>query len=94
MAWTRPIFDTLEPVWNDKFSFKNVQQNSTFKLTLFDKDINADDELGEAQFNTIHAINDMETAFDLPITLEGNKAGTLSIKVGVALNLLSYRHVH
>ncbi|KAF4130689.1 C2 domain [Phytophthora infestans] len=44
VAWTRPIFDSLEPEWNEKFFFKNVQQNSTFKLTLFDKDIDADEK--------------------------------------------------
>ncbi|ETI41811.1 hypothetical protein F441_12945 [Phytophthora nicotianae CJ01A1] len=81
VAWTRPIFDTLEPEWNEKFLFKNVQQNSTFKLTLFDKDIDADDELGAAQFNTIHTIYDTETTFDLPVTLQENKAGTISITV-------------
>ncbi|KAG2919153.1 hypothetical protein PC114_g6569 [Phytophthora cactorum] len=81
VAWTRPIFDTLEPEWNEKFFFKNVQQNSTFKLTLFDKDIDADDELGAAQFNTIHTIYDTETTFDLPITLQENKAGTINVKV-------------
>ncbi|POM62338.1 C2 domain containing hypothetical protein, partial [Phytophthora palmivora] len=81
VAWTRPIFDTLEPVWNEKFYFKNVQQNATFKLTLFDKDMNEDDELGIAQFNTIHTIYDTETDFDLPITLEGSKAGTITVKV-------------
>ncbi|KAI9990583.1 hypothetical protein PInf_018137 [Phytophthora infestans] len=32
VAWTRPIFDSLEPEWNEKFFFKNVQQNSTFKV--------------------------------------------------------------
>ncbi|KAG7382702.1 hypothetical protein PHYPSEUDO_004393 [Phytophthora pseudosyringae] len=81
VAWTRPIFDILEPVWNEKFSFKNVQQNSTFKLTLFDKDIDADDELGAAQFNTIHSLFDTETAFNLPITLQERKAGTISVNV-------------
>ncbi|KAG1712855.1 hypothetical protein DVH05_000590 [Phytophthora capsici] len=81
VAWTRPIFDTLEPEWNDKFFFKNVQQNSTFKLTLFDKDIDADDELGQATFNPVHTILDTETTFDLPITLNESKAGTLKINV-------------
>ncbi|GMF34891.1 unnamed protein product [Phytophthora fragariaefolia] len=81
VAWTRPIFDTLKPEWNEKFLFKNVQHSSVFKMSLFDKDMNADDELGEAQFIANTAMYDTETAFDLPITLGGRNAGTLTIKV-------------
>ncbi|GMF09714.1 unnamed protein product [Phytophthora lilii] len=81
VAWTRPIFDTLEPVWNEKFFFKNVPHDAVFKLSLFDKDVNADDELGETQFSASTAIHDVETPMDLPIKLQGSSAGTLSIKV-------------
>ncbi|KAE9308519.1 hypothetical protein PF008_g20947 [Phytophthora fragariae] len=81
VAWTRPIFDTLKPEWNEKFIFKNVQHSSVFKLSLFDKDMDADDELGEAQFIASTAMYDTETALDLPISLAGRNAGTLSIKV-------------
>ncbi|EGZ08667.1 hypothetical protein PHYSODRAFT_339103 [Phytophthora sojae] len=81
VAWTRPIFDTLKPEWNEKFVFKNVQHSSVFKFSLFDKDVDADDELGEAQFIANTAMYDTETAFDLPITMAGRNAGTLSIKV-------------
>ncbi|KAJ8558703.1 hypothetical protein ON010_g8747 [Phytophthora cinnamomi] len=80
VAWTRPIFDTLKPEWNEKFVFKNVQPSSVFKLSLFDKDMDADDELGEAQFIANTAMYDTDTAFDLPITMAGRNAGTLSIK--------------
>ncbi|EGZ04972.1 hypothetical protein PHYSODRAFT_342819 [Phytophthora sojae] len=81
VAWTRPIFDTLKPEWNEKFVFKNVQHSLVFKLSLFDKDVDADDELGEAQFIADTAMYATETAFDLPITMAGRNAGTLSIKV-------------
>ncbi|RLN66163.1 hypothetical protein BBJ29_008217 [Phytophthora kernoviae] len=39
VAWTRPIFDTLEPEWNEKFCFKNVSPNTLCKLYLLDKDV-------------------------------------------------------
>ncbi|OWZ01153.1 C2 domain-containing Hypothetical protein, partial [Phytophthora megakarya] len=38
VAWTRPIFSTLEPVWNEKFYFRNVKPDTLCKLYLLDKD--------------------------------------------------------
>ncbi|RLN66161.1 hypothetical protein BBJ29_008215 [Phytophthora kernoviae] len=46
VAWTRPIFNTLEPIWNETFFFKNLNPDTVCKLYLFDKDMNVDDPLG------------------------------------------------
>ncbi|KAI9990598.1 hypothetical protein PInf_018152 [Phytophthora infestans] len=71
VAWTRPIFDSLEPEWNEKFFFKNVQQNSTFKLTLFDKDIDADEKRSSTP----------STRFMTRRPHSKSKAGTINITV-------------
>ena len=80
VAWTRPVFSTLEPVWNEKFFFKNVQRDSLCRLYLFDKDVNTDDELGETHFTVVNT-NGMGTTFELAISLNRRNAGTIVIKV-------------
>lgn len=80
VAWTHPVFSTLEPVWNEKFYFKNVRPDSLCKLYLFDKDVNTDDELGETQFTAINT-DGAESTFELAISLNNRNAGTIVIKV-------------
>ncbi|CAH0488101.1 unnamed protein product [Peronospora farinosa] len=80
VAWTRPIFHTLEPVWNEKFSFKNVKPDTLCKLYLLDEDMDGDDALGETQFNAVNT-DGVETMFELHITRNGKKAGTIEVKV-------------
>ncbi|KAG7380170.1 hypothetical protein PHYBOEH_011543 [Phytophthora boehmeriae] len=80
VAWTRPIFDTLEPVWNDTFFFKNVRLGAMCKLKLFDKDMDEDDPLGEAQFPISNTSGNQAT-YQLPITQEGNNQGTITVKM-------------
>ncbi|RLN72461.1 hypothetical protein BBJ28_00019727 [Nothophytophthora sp. Chile5] len=80
VAWTRPIFDTLEPVWNEKFFFKNVSPDTLCKLYLLDKDVGADDPLGETQFKAANT-DGSETTFELPITRNDKSAGTIVVKV-------------
>ncbi|TDH66171.1 hypothetical protein CCR75_008465 [Bremia lactucae] len=81
MDLTRPIFDTLEPEWNEKFYFQNVPRDSKFSLIVMDTDLYNDDKLGVAQFPVRHVMNDIDVAYDLPLTLKDRKAGVLSIKV-------------
>lgn len=81
MAWTHPVFDTVDPKWDEKFYFQNVPKDAMFKLILYDTDQYKDDELGEAQFDIMSAINSKETTVDLPITHNDRKAGIISIKV-------------
>ncbi|CAI5721188.1 unnamed protein product [Hyaloperonospora brassicae] len=80
LAWTHPVFSTLDPVWNEKFFFRNVPLGSQCKLYLFDKDVNADDELGETQFTIVDTDN-TESTCELAITFHGKKAGTIVVKV-------------
>ncbi|KAF4130691.1 C2 domain [Phytophthora infestans] len=80
VAWTHPVFSTLEPVWNEKFFFKNVRPDSLCKLYLFDKDVNTDDELGETQFTAANTDGTVST-FELAIYLHGRSAGTIVVKV-------------
>ncbi|KAE9030318.1 hypothetical protein PR003_g11996 [Phytophthora rubi] len=80
VAWTRPIFDTLEPVWNEKFFFRNVRPDTLCKLYLLDKDFDGDDALGQAQFTAANT-DGAETTFELPITREDKPAGTIVVKV-------------
>ena len=82
VAWTHPVFSTLDPVWNEKFFFRNVPLGSQCKLYLFDKDVNADDELGETQFTIVDTDN-TESTCELAITFHGKKAGTIVVKVCV-----------
>eukprot|EP00644_Phytophthora_capsici_P011729 jgi/Phyca11/123194/e_gw1.50.175.1 len=81
VAWTHPIFSTLEPVWNEKFFFRNVRPDSLCKLYLFDKDVNADDELGETQFTAANTDGAIST-FELAISLNNRNAGTIVVKYG------------
>ncbi|EEY58867.1 C2 domain-containing protein, putative [Phytophthora infestans T30-4] len=81
VAWTHPVFSTLEPVWNEKFFFKNVRPDSLCKLYLFDKDVNTDDELGETQFTAANTDGTVST-FELAIYLHGRSAGTIVVKYG------------
>ncbi|TDH67057.1 hypothetical protein CCR75_008446 [Bremia lactucae] len=81
MDSTRPIFNGLNPVWDETFFFENVRPNSTFKLSLYDVDTDKDDKLGSAFFDMIDAVDDEENAFDLPITLKDQRAGVISITV-------------
>ncbi|OWY91315.1 C2 domain-containing Hypothetical protein, partial [Phytophthora megakarya] len=80
VAWTRPIFSTLEPVWNEKFYFRNVKPDTLCKLYLLDKDFEDDDKLGQTQFTAANT-NGTETTFELPITREDKAAGTIIVKV-------------
>ncbi|RLN55561.1 hypothetical protein BBP00_00008440 [Phytophthora kernoviae] len=80
VAWTRPIFDTLEPEWNEKFCFKNVSPNTLCKLYLLDKDVGADDPLGETQFKAANT-DGHETTFELPIKRGDKNAGSIIVKV-------------
>ncbi|CAH0476973.1 unnamed protein product [Peronospora belbahrii] len=80
VAWTHPVFSTLEPVWNEKFFFKNVQHNSLCRLHLFDKDVNADDELGDTCF-AIANTNGVWSTSELAISLNRRHAGTIVVKV-------------
>ncbi|EEY58868.1 C2 domain-containing protein, putative [Phytophthora infestans T30-4] len=80
VAWTRPIFDTLEPVWNEKFFFKNVKPDTICKLYLFDEDFNGDDALGQTQFTAANT-DGAETTFELPIKRNDKAAGTIVVKV-------------
>eukprot|EP00644_Phytophthora_capsici_P011730 jgi/Phyca11/509839/fgenesh2_kg.PHYCAscaffold_50_\ len=80
VAWTRPIFSTLEPVWNEKFFFRNVKPDTICKLYLLDKDFEADDALGQTQFTAANT-EGVETTFELPITREDKPAGTIVVKV-------------
>ncbi|KAE8904930.1 hypothetical protein PF011_g23179 [Phytophthora fragariae] len=80
VAWTRPIFDTLEPVWNEKFFFRNVRPDTLCKLYLLDKDFDGDDALGQTQFTAANT-DGAETTFELPITREDKPAGTIVVKV-------------
>ncbi|KAL4088204.1 hypothetical protein PRIC1_012630 [Phytophthora ramorum] len=86
VGWTRPIFDTLKPAWNERFYFRNVRPGSLCKLSLFDKDMDADDELGAAQF-TVENTGGQELISELPITLADKKAGVLVIRTkGIPAN--------
>lgn len=89
VAWTHPIFSTLEPVWNEKFFFKNVQPDSVCKLYLFDKDVNADDELGETHFAAVNT-DGAESTVELTISLNGKNAGTIVVKVGIVSHELLF----
>eukprot|EP00644_Phytophthora_capsici_P011731 jgi/Phyca11/509841/fgenesh2_kg.PHYCAscaffold_50_\ len=80
VAWTRPIFDTLEPVWNEKFFFKNVKPDTVCKLFLLDEDFNGDDALGQTQFTAANT-DGSETTFELPIKRNDKPAGTIIVKV-------------
>lgn len=80
VAWTFPVFSTLEPVWNEKFFFRNVRLDSLCKLFLYDKDVNADDELGVTQFTTINT-DGAESTFELNISFHGRNAGTIVVRV-------------
>ncbi|GMF34889.1 unnamed protein product [Phytophthora fragariaefolia] len=80
VAWTRPIFDTLEPEWNEKFFFRNVRPDTLCKLYLLDKDTSEDDALGQTQFTAANT-DGAETTFELPITREDKPAGTIVVKV-------------
>ncbi|CAI5700770.1 hypothetical protein KXD40_008013 [Peronospora effusa] len=79
-AWTHPVFSTLEPIWNEKFFFKNIQPDSMCRLSLFDKDVNADDELGETHFTVVNT-NGTRSTFELAISLNERDAGTIVVKV-------------
>ncbi|TDH66412.1 hypothetical protein CCR75_004798 [Bremia lactucae] len=81
MDLTRPIFDTLEPEWNEKFYFHNVPRDSKFSLIVMGSDLDKEDTLGVAHFPAQHAVDDTNVAHDLPLTLKDRKAGVLSIKV-------------
>jgi hypothetical protein len=80
VAWTRPIFDTLEPVWNEKFFFRNVRPDTLCKLYLLDKDMDGDDELGKTQFTAANT-DGSEMTFNLPIKRNDKDAGTIVVKV-------------
>lgn len=80
VAWTHPVFSTLNPVWNEKFFFRNVRPDSLCKLHLFDKDVNADDDLGETQFLAANT-DGIESTFELAIALHGKDAGTMVVRV-------------
>ncbi|EGZ08665.1 hypothetical protein PHYSODRAFT_355861 [Phytophthora sojae] len=80
VAWTRPIFETLEPVWNEKFFFRNVRPDTVCKLYLLDKDMNGDDALGQTQFTAANT-EGVETTFELLITRKEKESGTIVVKV-------------
>ncbi|GMF09716.1 unnamed protein product [Phytophthora lilii] len=80
LAWTRPIFDTLEPEWNEKFFFRNVRPDTVCKLYLLDKDMDGDDALGQTQFTAANT-DGAETTFDLPIKRNDKPAGSIVVKV-------------
>ncbi|OWZ01154.1 C2 domain-containing Hypothetical protein [Phytophthora megakarya] len=80
VAWTRPIFDSLEPVWNEKFFFKNVKPDTVCKLFLLDEDMNGDDALGDTQFKATNT-DGAETTFELHIKRNDKAAGTIIVKV-------------
>ncbi|ETN19960.1 hypothetical protein PPTG_03068 [Phytophthora nicotianae INRA-310] len=80
VAWTRPVFSTLDPVWNEKFFFKNVKPDTICKLYLLDKDFEADDALGQTQFTAANT-DGAETTFDLPIKRNDKAAGSIVVKV-------------
>jgi hypothetical protein len=84
VAWTHPVFSTLEPVWNEKFYFKNVRPDSLCELYLFDKDVNKDDELGETQFTAANTDGAVST-FELAIALNNRNAGTIVVKVSTII---------
>ncbi|CEG42992.1 C2 domain [Plasmopara halstedii] len=81
MAWSHPVFDSVNPQWNEKFFFNNVPEDSTFRLIVLGTDMDEGDELGEAQFNTANAKFDPDEMIPLPITLGDRNAGVISIKV-------------
>ncbi|KAL7683820.1 putative C2 domain-containing protein [Plasmopara halstedii] len=80
VAWTHPVFSTLNPVWNEQFFFRNVQPDELCELHLYDKDVNADDDLGETQFVAVNT-DGIESTFELAISLHGRAAGTIVVKV-------------
>ncbi|CAH0476972.1 unnamed protein product [Peronospora belbahrii] len=80
VAWTRPILNTLEPVWNEKFYFKNVKPDTLCTLYLLDEDMDGDDALGQTHFSATNTDN-TETTFELPITRNDTEAGTIVVKV-------------
>ncbi|KAG7380590.1 hypothetical protein PHYPSEUDO_007030 [Phytophthora pseudosyringae] len=80
VAWTRPVFSTLEPVWNEKFFFRNVKPDTVCKLYLLDKDFQADDALGQTQFAAANTAGS-ETTFELSITRNNKPAGSIVVKV-------------
>ncbi|RLN72460.1 hypothetical protein BBJ28_00019726 [Nothophytophthora sp. Chile5] len=80
VAWTRPIFNTLEPVWNETFFFTNVNPDTLCRLYLLDKDMDADDPLGETQFTATNT-DGTQTTFELSITHNGRSAGSIIVKV-------------
>ncbi|KAL7996792.1 putative C2 domain-containing protein [Plasmopara halstedii] len=81
MAWSHPVFDSVNPQWNEKFYFNNVPEDSTFRLIVLETDMIDGDERGEAHFNTTHTNFDPNEMISLPITLGDRKAGIISIKV-------------
>ncbi|GMF09717.1 unnamed protein product [Phytophthora lilii] len=80
LAWTRPIFATLEPEWNEKFFFRNVRPDAVCTLYLLDKDTEADDALGQTHFTATDTA-DVETTFDLPIKRNDKPAGSIQVRV-------------
>ncbi|RLN76578.1 hypothetical protein BBJ28_00022575 [Nothophytophthora sp. Chile5] len=80
VAWTRPIFNTLEPVWNETFFFTNVNPDTLCRLYLLDKDMDADDPLGETQFTATNT-DGTQATFELSITHNGRNAGSIIVKV-------------
>ncbi|CEG48838.1 C2 domain [Plasmopara halstedii] len=80
VAWTRPIFDTREPVWNEKFFFRNVKPDTVCKLFLLDEDFDGDDALGQTQFTATNT-NGSVTTFELPIHRNEKPAGSIIVNV-------------
>lgn len=80
LAWTRPIFDTREPVWNEKFFFRNVKPDTVCKLFLLDEDFDGDDALGQTQFTAVNTDGSV-TTFELPITRNEKPAGNIIVNV-------------
>ncbi|CAI5721172.1 unnamed protein product [Hyaloperonospora brassicae] len=80
VAWTRPIASSLNPEWDEKFYFRNVEPDTSCKLYLMDKDLFSDDALGEAEFIAVDT-HGKEKTFELPITHEAKSAGTITVKL-------------
>lgn len=80
LAWTRPIFDTREPVWNEKFFFRNVKPDTVCKLFLLDEDFDGDDALGQTQFTAVNTDGSV-TTFELPINRNEKPAGNIIVNV-------------
>ncbi|KAI9909077.1 hypothetical protein PsorP6_015294 [Peronosclerospora sorghi] len=80
VAWTHPVFSTLNPVWHEKFYFNNVQPDALCTFHLFDKDVTTDDDLGETYCFAVNT-DGTESTFELAVSLNEKHAGTIVVKV-------------